>query len=212
MFTCFSLVMLAKISHGLTQLLQLFSAVEELTSTQDCHNFPKFLVNILTFLIFCSSHPTGKFYMAQDGTFYALACVQYMCTIFLSKWKLCEIVTSSDSWRFKFRIGLGFFWARCGKKISIHFPHRRWQFWTDTYCYAQRNNYFLCAHKIHAHMRTPFLLRLSYYRNLRFQLNMKQIKKSNFHQSCTHFSRQRWQITWQTYLKTIVQYSMELFR
>lgn len=49
MFTCFSLVMLAKTSHRPTQLLQLFSAVVELTSMQDCHNFPNFLLNILNF-------------------------------------------------------------------------------------------------------------------------------------------------------------------
>lgn len=29
-------------------------------------------------------------------------------------------------------------------------------------------------------MKTPFLFRLSYYRNLRFQLNMKQIKGEYF--------------------------------
>lgn len=122
--------------------------------------------------------------------------------------KLWHLVTHED-------LNSGLVWGffeQDVEKIPIHFPHRRWQFLTDTYCYAQRNNYILCANKIHAHMRIPFLLRLSYHRNLRFQLNMKQIKKSNFHQSCTHFSRQRWQITWQTYLKTVVQYSMELFR
>lgn len=52
-----------------------------------------------------------------------------------------------------------------------------------------------------------YFYKLSYYRNLRFQLNTKQIKDSNFSQSCTHFSRQRWQIMWQTNLKTVVQYS-----
>lgn len=70
MFSCFSLVMLAKISQGPTQLLQFFSAVEELTSVQDCHNFHKFHVNILKLSPFSAAAiPLENFTLQRMGSF-----------------------------------------------------------------------------------------------------------------------------------------------
>lgn len=97
----FSVAMLAKISQGPTQLSELFSAMEELISMQDCHNFHKFLVNILKLSPFAAvTIPLQNFTLQRMGvlcislyTTYA----QFLC----ERRELCEIVTSSDSWRTK---------------------------------------------------------------------------------------------------------------
>lgn len=66
----FSVVMLAKISQGPTQLLELFSALEELISTQDCHDFRKFLVNVLKLSPFAAvAVPLQNFTLQRMGSF-----------------------------------------------------------------------------------------------------------------------------------------------
>lgn len=51
---------------------------------QDCHDFHKFLVNVLkTFPICCCSRPTAEFHTTEDGKFYALACTLHMHNLYI---------------------------------------------------------------------------------------------------------------------------------